>query len=131
MQNSPTRKKQMQVCDGQPAAPRSIGTTGAEALPVPVADVAESAERHAKQVEAFAAQVAAMVTVPADGHDLDSFPHHLATGTKQHLLTAAYVHLKQTAFAKHTLPLSTMSNKVLLSGPFGADMYQEALVRYV
>lgn len=94
-------------------------------------DVAESAERHAKQVEAFAAQVAAMVTLPTDGDNLDSFPFHLASGTKQHLLNAAYVHLKQTTFAKHILPLSTMSNKVLLSGPFGADMYQEALVRCV
>ena len=105
--------------------------TGEDAPPESVMDVAETAERHAKQVEAFAAQVATIVTCPVDGDDLNSFPHHLSIGTKQHLLNVAYVHLKQTAFAKHTLPLSTMSNKMLLSGPFGSDMYQEALVRCV
>lgn len=73
-----------------------------------------------------------MVAAPAeDTPALDAFPHYLAKGTKQHLLSAAYVHLKQTAFAKHTQPLSAMSNKILLTGPFGSDLYQAMLVRCV
>ncbi len=106
----------------------AAGTVDTEA---PAAS-AESAERHAKQVEVFAGEIAAMVSTPGDDTPaLDAFPHYLAKGTKQHLLSAAYVHLKQTALAKHTQPLTAMSNKILLTGPFGSDLYQTTLIRCV
>lgn len=111
------------------AAKQSDSPSAADAAASePVPD--ETLERHAKQVDTFREEIAKLVVRPDDiDVSLESFPHYLSKGTKHRLLSAAFVHLKKTEFAKHTSSLPSMSNKVLLSGPFGSDIYQEKLVR--
>ncbi|XP_058096112.1 uncharacterized protein LOC131241327 [Magnolia sinica] len=58
-----------------------------------------------------------------DGRDsnvnFDDFPYYLSEQTRVLLTSAAYVHLKQADFFKHTRNLSPASRTILLSGPAG------------
>ncbi|KAK4283006.1 hypothetical protein QN277_000011 [Acacia crassicarpa] len=57
----------------------------------------------------------------------DDFPYHLSERTKVLLTSAAYVHLKQHDFLKHTRNLSPASQSILLYGP--AELYQQMLAK--
>ncbi|XP_042428663.1 uncharacterized protein LOC122015710 [Zingiber officinale] len=58
----------------------------------------------------------------------DNFPYYLSESTKQPLLACASVHLKHK-FLKYTNEISSLSQRVLLSGPPGSEIYQETLVK--
>ncbi|KAF9618024.1 hypothetical protein IFM89_039421 [Coptis chinensis] len=66
-----------------------------------------------------------------DGRDsnvtFDEFPYYLSEQTRVLLTSAAYVHLKQAEFSKHTRNLSPASRSILLSGP--AELYQQMLAK--
>ncbi|KAJ4974381.1 hypothetical protein NE237_007555 [Protea cynaroides] len=66
-----------------------------------------------------------------DGKELqvsfDSFPYYLSENTKNVLISAAFIHLKQKEYAKYTSELPTVSPRILLSGPAGSEIYQEML----
>ncbi|KAJ4957341.1 hypothetical protein NE237_014124 [Protea cynaroides] len=57
----------------------------------------------------------------------DEFPYYLREQTRLLLTSAAYVHLKQSEFSKHTRNLSPASRAILLSGP--AELYQQMLAK--
>ncbi|XP_031477839.1 uncharacterized protein LOC116248940 [Nymphaea colorata] len=57
----------------------------------------------------------------------DEFPYFLNEQTRVLLTSAAYVHLKQADFSKHTRNLSPASRAILLSGP--AELYQQMLAK--
>ncbi|XP_054786817.1 uncharacterized protein LOC129293038 [Prosopis cineraria] len=57
----------------------------------------------------------------------DDFPYYLSERTRVLLTSAAYVHLKQYHFSKHTRNLSPASQAILLSGP--AELYQQMLAK--
>ncbi|XP_043716106.1 uncharacterized protein LOC122664377 isoform X2 [Telopea speciosissima] len=57
----------------------------------------------------------------------DEFPYYLSEQTRVLLTSAAYVHLKQAEFSKHTRNLSPASRAILLSGP--AELYQQMLAK--
>ncbi|KAJ0971497.1 hypothetical protein J5N97_019456 [Dioscorea zingiberensis] len=57
----------------------------------------------------------------------EEFPYYLSEQTRVVLTSAAYVHLKQADFSKHTRNLSPASRTILLSGP--AELYQQMLAR--
>ncbi|KAL2527373.1 P-loop containing nucleoside triphosphate hydrolase superfamily protein [Abeliophyllum distichum] len=66
-----------------------------------------------------------------DGKDskvtFDDFPYYLSERTRVLLTSAAYIHLKQLDFSKHTRNLSPASRAILLSGP--AELYQQMLAK--
>ncbi|KAJ9187765.1 hypothetical protein P3X46_003186 [Hevea brasiliensis] len=60
----------------------------------------------------------------------DSFPYYLSDTTKKVLIGAAFIHLKcDKKVPKLSCDLSTVSPRVLLSGPAGSEIYQETLVK--
>eukprot|EP00897_Mesotaenium_endlicherianum_P001916 jgi/Mesen1/1752/ME001390S00741 len=68
-----------------------------------------------------------------DFKDLDvsfeEFPYFLSETTKEALLDSTYIHLKRPEFAKYTSELSSISPRILLTGPPGSELYQEAVVK--
>lgn len=59
----------------------------------------------------------------------DSFPYHLSESTKNVLLSCAYVHLECRSCTKYAAEISSLSQRVLLSGPTGSEIYQETLAK--
>ncbi|KAJ8510629.1 hypothetical protein OPV22_001063 [Ensete ventricosum] len=59
----------------------------------------------------------------------DNFPYYLSENTKYLLLSCAFVHLERKEFSKYTTEISSLSQRVLLSGPLGSEIYQETLVK--
>ncbi|KAG8382186.1 hypothetical protein BUALT_Bualt05G0050600 [Buddleja alternifolia] len=72
-----------------------------------------------------------MLSLIANGKDgnvtFDQFPYYLSEQTRVLLTSAAFVHLKNVDFTKHTRNLSPASRTILLSGP--AEMYQQMLAK--
>ncbi|GLT42470.1 hypothetical protein SLA2020_164670 [Shorea laevis] len=59
----------------------------------------------------------------------ENFPYYLSETTKNVLISSTYVHLKCNKFAKYASNLSTMSPRILISGPAGSEIYQETLAK--
>ncbi|URE23310.1 Holliday junction DNA helicase ruvB N-terminus [Musa troglodytarum] len=59
----------------------------------------------------------------------ENFSYYLSENTKQPLLSCAFVHLKCKDLLKYTTEISSLSQRVLLSGPPGSEIYQETLVK--
>ncbi|KFK42647.1 hypothetical protein AALP_AA1G022100 [Arabis alpina] len=60
----------------------------------------------------------------------ENFPYFLSGTTKDVLITSAYVHMKcGSKYAKYASDLSTMSPRILLSGPAGSEIYQEMVAK--
>ncbi|XP_054818530.1 uncharacterized protein LOC129318041 isoform X2 [Prosopis cineraria] len=57
----------------------------------------------------------------------DEFPYYLSKRTRELLTNAAFVHLKQLHFSKHTRNLSPASRAILLSGP--TELYMQKLAK--
>ncbi|XP_060206926.1 uncharacterized protein LOC132634837 [Lycium barbarum] len=72
-----------------------------------------------------------MLNLIANGKDskvtFDEFPYYLSEQTRVLLTSAAFVHLTNADFAKHTRNLSPASRTILLSGP--AELYQQMLAK--
>eukprot|EP00252_Welwitschia_mirabilis_P021048 TRINITY_DN528_c0_g1_i1.p1 TRINITY_DN528_c0_g1~~TRINITY_DN528_c0_g1_i1.p1 ORF type:complete len:1249 (-),score=322.97 TRINITY_DN528_c0_g1_i1:309-4055(-) len=68
-----------------------------------------------------------------DGKDIDvsfeNFPYYLSENTKNMLIASSFIHLKCKDYAKFAADLSTISPRILLSGPAGSEIYQEMLVK--
>ncbi|KAF8117747.1 hypothetical protein N665_0008s0098 [Sinapis alba] len=66
-----------------------------------------------------------------EGESLDvsfeTFPYYLSENTKAVLIAASHIHLKQKGLAKYAYDFTTLSPRILLSGPAGSEMYQEVL----
>ncbi|AQL06725.1 AAA-type ATPase family protein [Zea mays] len=71
----------------------------------------------------------ATVDVSDISESFDSCPYYLSEHTKHALMSAAFVHLHCKNYFKFTKDISSLSQRVLLSGPTGTDMYQEYLVK--
>ncbi|GLJ47460.1 hypothetical protein SUGI_1001660 [Cryptomeria japonica] len=59
----------------------------------------------------------------------DNFPYYLSKKTKSLLIEPMFIHLKRNKFRDFAKELSTISPKILLSGPPGSEIYQEKLVK--
>ncbi|GJN31453.1 hypothetical protein PR202_gb19853 [Eleusine coracana subsp. coracana] len=67
---------------------------------------------------------------PSDiSESFDSFPYYLSEHTKCDLLSSAYVHLHCKDYIKFTEDISSLSQRVMLSGPTGTEIYQEYLMK--
>ncbi|KAL6907838.1 hypothetical protein ACP4OV_002008 [Aristida adscensionis] len=69
----------------------------------------------------------------------DSFPYYLrclveflifqVENTKNVLLSCAFIHLEKKEFIKQFPEISSINQRILLSGPAGSEIYQETLVK--
>ncbi|KAK8925824.1 Katanin p60 ATPase-containing subunit A1 [Platanthera zijinensis] len=59
----------------------------------------------------------------------ENFPYYLSEHTKNALLSCAYIHLERKEFIKYSANISSLSPRILLSGPAGSDIYQETLTK--
>lgn len=57
----------------------------------------------------------------------DNFPYYLSEDTKEILLSSAFVHM-QRKFSKSFPNISSLNQRILLSGPSGSEIYQEKLI---
>ncbi|CAL4914346.1 unnamed protein product [Urochloa decumbens] len=73
--------------------------------------------------------VNAMVDPSNISESFDSCPYYLSEHTKCALMSSAYVHLECKNYFKFTKDISSLSQRVLLSGPTGTEIYQEYLVK--
>ncbi|XP_025792636.1 uncharacterized protein LOC112873794 isoform X2 [Panicum hallii] len=73
--------------------------------------------------------VNAMVDPSNISESFDSCPYYLSEHSKCALLSSAYVHLECKNYFKFTKDISSLSQRVLLSGPTGTEIYQEYLVK--
>jgi hypothetical protein len=73
--------------------------------------------------------VNALVDPSNISESFDSCPYYLSEHSKCALLSSAYVHLECKNYFKFTKDISSLSQRVLLSGPTGTEIYQEYLVK--
>ncbi|WOL18573.1 hypothetical protein Cni_G27370 [Canna indica] len=59
----------------------------------------------------------------------ENFPYYLSENTKNILMSCAFIHLECKEFIKYTMDISSLNNRILLSGPTGSEIYQEILVK--
>ncbi|KAJ1297172.1 hypothetical protein BS78_01G357300 [Paspalum vaginatum] len=71
----------------------------------------------------------AMVDASNISESFDSCPYYLSEHTKCALLSSAYVNLNCKNYLEFTKDISSLSQRVLLSGPTGTEIYQEYLVK--
>ncbi|WVZ49990.1 hypothetical protein U9M48_001292 [Paspalum notatum var. saurae] len=60
---------------------------------------------------------------------LENFPYYLSENTKNVLLSCAFIHLEKKEFMKQFSEISSINQRILLSGPAGSEIYQETLVK--
>ncbi|XP_026664881.1 uncharacterized protein LOC103718614 isoform X2 [Phoenix dactylifera] len=59
----------------------------------------------------------------------ESFPYYLSENTKNVLLSCGYIHLECKDFIKYATDISSVNQRILLTGPTGSEIYQETLVK--
>ncbi|KAL6653731.1 hypothetical protein ACP70R_008655 [Stipagrostis hirtigluma subsp. patula] len=59
----------------------------------------------------------------------ENFPYYLSENTKNVLLSCAFIHLEKKEFIKQFSEISSINQRILLSGPAGSEIYQETLVK--
>ncbi|KAG0450733.1 hypothetical protein HPP92_026589 [Vanilla planifolia] len=59
----------------------------------------------------------------------ECFPYHLSESIKSVLLSCAYVHLECKSLTNYAAEISSLSPRILLSGPTGSEIYQETLAK--
>ncbi|CAL4978942.1 unnamed protein product [Urochloa decumbens] len=59
----------------------------------------------------------------------ENFPYYLSENTKNVLLSCAFIHLEKKEFMKQFAEISSINQRILLSGPAGSEIYQETLVK--
>jgi len=59
----------------------------------------------------------------------EDFPYYVSENTKNVLLSCAFIHLEKKEFIKQFAEISSINQRILLSGPAGSEIYQETLVK--
>ncbi|CAL4982830.1 unnamed protein product [Urochloa decumbens] len=59
----------------------------------------------------------------------ENFPYYLSENTKNVLFSCAFIHLEKKEFMKQFAEISSINQRILLSGPAGSEIYQETLVK--
>ncbi|XP_042414015.1 uncharacterized protein LOC122002771 isoform X1 [Zingiber officinale] len=59
----------------------------------------------------------------------DKFPYYLSENLKKILMICAFIHLERKEFIKYAADISSVNNRILLSGPTGSEIYQETLIK--
>ncbi|KAG8090449.1 hypothetical protein GUJ93_ZPchr0011g28675 [Zizania palustris] len=59
----------------------------------------------------------------------ENFPYYLSENTKNVLLSCTFIHMEKKEFIKKFSEISSINQRILLSGPAGSEIYQETLIK--
>ncbi|XP_074591297.1 uncharacterized protein LOC141847211 [Curcuma longa] len=80
--------------------------------------------------QAFKDGLKQAILTPSDIQvSFEKFPYYLSENLKKILTTCALIHLERKEFIKYTSDISSVNNRILLSGPTGSEIYQETLIK--
>ncbi|XP_062183092.1 uncharacterized protein LOC133887165 isoform X2 [Phragmites australis] len=95
-----------------------------------IRDLSASASVPPSRCQAFKDGMKQGIISPSDIEvTFENFPYYLSENTKNVLLSCAFIHLEKKEFIKQFSEISSINQRILLSGPAGSEIYQETLVK--
>jgi SpoVK/Ycf46/Vps4 family AAA+-type ATPase len=95
-----------------------------------IRDLNTSASVPPSRCQAFKVAMKQAITSPSDiDATFENFPYYLSENTKNVLLSCAFIHMEKNEFIKQFSEISSINQRILLSGPAGSEIYQETLVK--
>ncbi|TVT97607.1 hypothetical protein EJB05_57146 [Eragrostis curvula] len=95
-----------------------------------IRDLNASASVPPSRCQAFKDAMKQGIISPSDIEvTFENFPYYLSENTKNVLLSCAFVHMEKKEFIKQFSEISSINQRILLSGPAGSEIYQETLVK--
>ncbi|VAI03941.1 unnamed protein product [Triticum turgidum subsp. durum] len=95
-----------------------------------IRDLNTSASLPPSRCQAFKDAMKQGVISPSDIEvTFENFPYYLSENTKNVLLSCSFLHLEKKEFIKQFSEISSINQRILLSGPSGSEIYQETLIK--
>ncbi|OEL14540.1 ATPase family AAA domain-containing protein 1-A [Dichanthelium oligosanthes] len=95
-----------------------------------IRDIGTSASVPPSRCQAFKDGMKQGIISPSDiDVTFENFPYYLSENTKNVLLSCAFIHLEKKELIKQFSEISSINQRILLSGPAGSEIYQETLVK--
>uniref|UniRef100_A0A0D9XV04 AAA+ ATPase domain-containing protein n=1 Tax=Leersia perrieri TaxID=77586 RepID=A0A0D9XV04_9ORYZ len=95
-----------------------------------IRDLSSSASLPTSRCQAFKDGMKQGIISPNDiDVTFENFPYYLSENTKNVLLSCAFIHLEKKEFIKQFAEISSINQRILLSGPAGSEIYQETLIK--
>ncbi|GJN05090.1 hypothetical protein PR202_ga22691 [Eleusine coracana subsp. coracana] len=95
-----------------------------------IRDLNASASVPPSRCQAFKDAMKQGIISPSDIEvTFENFPYYLSENTKNVLLSCAFIHMEKKDFMKQFSEISSINQRILLSGPAGSEIYQETLVK--
>ncbi|KAM0873706.1 hypothetical protein ACQ4PT_037903 [Festuca glaucescens] len=95
-----------------------------------ITDLNASASLPPSRCQAFKDGMKQGIISPSDIEvTFENFPYYLSENTKNVLLSCSFLHLEKKEFIKQFSEISSINQRILLSGPAGSEIYQETLIK--
>uniref|UniRef100_A0ACD5WYU5 Uncharacterized protein n=1 Tax=Avena sativa TaxID=4498 RepID=A0ACD5WYU5_AVESA len=95
-----------------------------------IRDLNTSASLPPSRCQAFKDGMKQGIISPSDIEvTFENFPYYLSENTKNVLLSCSFLHLEKKEFVKQFSEISSINQRILLSGPAGSEIYQETLIK--
>ncbi|XP_051180278.1 uncharacterized protein [Lolium perenne] len=95
-----------------------------------ITDLNTSASLPPSRCQAFKDGMKQGIISPSDIEvTFENFPYYLSENTKNVLLSCSFLHLEKKEFIKQFSEISSINQRILLSGPAGSEIYQETLIK--
>ncbi|CAM0874129.1 unnamed protein product [Alopecurus aequalis] len=95
-----------------------------------IRDLNTSASLPPSRCQAFKDGMKQGIISPSDIEvTFENFPYYLSENTKNVLLSCSFLHLEKKEFIKQFSEISSINQRILLSGPAGSEIYQETLIK--
>ncbi|KAM0824900.1 hypothetical protein ACQ4PT_069912 [Festuca glaucescens] len=95
-----------------------------------ITDLNTSASLPPSRCQAFKDGMKQGIISPSDIEvTFENFPYYLSENTKNVLLSCSFLHLEKKDFIKQFSEISSINQRILLSGPAGSEIYQETLIK--
>ncbi|KAL6622385.1 hypothetical protein ACP70R_032264 [Stipagrostis hirtigluma subsp. patula] len=130
--------------DARPAILASVPNHSQDTLEVPVPSAGENSQRVVESAlenqstspstsgrwQTFQDGLKRGILSPDDIEvTFDNFPYYLSEITKEVLLLSAFIPMKKKEFMERLSGISSVNQRILLSGPSGSEIYQETLIK--
>lgn len=127
---SPTEVSSSSAAATATAAPPSAPTAAPAQVDGTQVSASKLLEELSAAKERFRQVFRAKLLRPEDtAVSFENFVYYLSEDVRRMLVSSAFVFLQRPEFAKFASDLSSLSRKILLSGPSGTELYQEALAK--
>ncbi|KAM3292800.1 hypothetical protein ACQJBY_036450 [Aegilops geniculata] len=95
-----------------------------------IRDLNTSASLPPSRCQAFKDAMKQGIISPSDIEvTFENFPYYLSENTKNVLLSCSFLHLEKKELIKQFSEISSINQRILLSGPSGSEIYQETLIK--